>query len=235
MKSIFFKLFFTLLFIFLFLKLIFLNHFLFSFLQKKSEIKKEIENLRYQNALWQAKAFELEKLKKENFLLKEALKIKEKENKKIILANVIGISPFNFDPCFLIDKGKKDGIKKGDIVLLNEKIVVGKIKEVKENFSKVATFFDKENSASVILEKSNLLGSLKVKNQKIFLDLIPKNASLDEGENVYTSGFDFKYPRGFLIGKVKKIEKKENEPFLKIEIELPYRWDELTQVILMEK
>jgi len=235
MRNVFFKLFFALLFIFLFLKLIFLNHFLFSFLQKKSEIKKEIENLRYQNALWQAKAFELEKLKKENFLLKEALKIKEKENKKIILANVIGISPFNFDPCFLVDKGKKDGIKKGDIVLLNEKIVVGKIKEVKENFSKVATFFDKENSASVILEKSNLLGSLKVENKKIFLDLIPKDASLNEGENVYTSGFDFKYPRGLLIGKIKKIEKEEEKPFLKIEIELPYRWDELTQVVLMEK
>ena len=235
MSNLFFKLIFAICLLFVFLKVATSSNFLFKIFTKKPEIQKEIQELQYQKALFEAKSFELEKLKKENSLLKEALKIKEKFQKKIILANVIGASPFNLDPCFLIDKGKKDGVEEGDIVLLNEKILVGKVKKVKENFSEVSTFFDKENSVTVTLKNRDLVGTLKAENQNIFLDLIPKNASLKEGETIYSSGFDFKYPRGFLVGKIKKIEVKEDLPFLKIEIKLPYKWYQLSQVLVMKK
>ena len=235
MSNLFFKLIFAICLLFVFLKVATSSNFLFKFFTKKPEIQKEIQELQYQKALFEAKSFELEKLKKENSLLKEALKIKEKFQKKIILANVIGVSPFNLNPCFLIDKGKKDEIEEGDIVLLNEKIVIGKVKEVKENFSKVSTFFDKENSATVTLKDRDLVGAIKAENQNIFLDLIPKDTSLKEGETIYSSGFDFKYPRGFLVGKIKKIEVKEDLPFLKIEIKLPYKWYQLSQVLVMKK
>ena len=235
MSNLFFKLIFAICLLFVFLKVATSSNFLFKIFTKKPEIQKEIQELQYQKALFEAKSFELEKLKKENSLLKEALKIKEKFQKKIILANVIGASPFNLNPCFLIDKGKKDEVEEGDIVLLNEKILVGKVKKVKENFSEVSTFFDKENSVTVTLKNRDLVGTLKAENQNIFLDLIPKNASLKEGETIYSSGFDFKYPRGFLVGKIKKIEVKEDLPFLKIEIKLPYKWYQLSQVLVMKK
>ena len=235
MSNLFFKLIFAICLLFVFLKIATSSNFLFKIFTKKPEIQKEIQELQYQKALFEAKSFELEKLKKENSLLKEALKIKEKFQKKIILANVIGASPFNLNPCFLIDKGKKDEVEEGDIVLLNEKILVGKVKKVKENFSEVSTFFDKENSVTVTLKNRDLVGTLKAENQNIFLDLIPKNASLKEGETIYSSGFDFKYPRGFLVGKIKKIEVKEDLPFLKIEIKLPYKWYQLSQVLVMKK
>ena len=235
MSNLFFKLIFAICLLFVFLKVATSSNFLFKIFTKKPEIQKEIQELQYQKALFEAKSFELEKLKKENSLLKEALKIKEKFQKKIILANVIGASPFNLNPCFLIDKGKKDEVEEGDIVLLNEKILVGKVKKVKENFSEVSTFFDKENSVTVTLKNRDLVGTIKAENQNIFLDLIPKDASLKEGETIYSSGFDFKYPRGFLVGKIKKIEVKEDLPFLKIEIKLPYKWYQLSQVLVMKK
>ena len=235
MLNVFFKLVFCICFLFVFLKIAISSNFLFNFFTKKPEIQKKIQELQYQKSLFEAKSFEFEELKKENSLLKEALDIKEKFQKKIILANVIGASPFNLNPVFLIDKGKKDGIEKGDIVLLNKKIVIGKIKEVKENFSRVSTFFDKENSITVTLKNRDLVGTIKAKNQNIFLDLIPKNTSLKEGEALYSSGFDFKYPRGLLVGEIKKIETKEDLPFLEIEIKLPYKWYQITQVLVMKK
>jgi len=235
MTSLFFRVIFIFLSIFLFLKIAPSSNFLFNLFSKKPQLQRKIEALQYEKAILEAKNFELQELKKENLLLKKALKLQEERKKRIILAKTIFASPFNFNPSFLIDKGKKAGLKEGDIVLLNEKIVIGRIKEVKEDFSKVATFFDKENSATVMIENYDLIGALKPKDQKIFLDLIPKDVSLKGEENIYTSGLDFKYPRGLLVGRIKKIKTSEALPFLEIELELPYRWYQISEVLIMEK
>ena len=234
MRKFFLKIFLASILTLVFIKLISYLTFWHFFSNFKNPLQKELEELKYQNQLLATQISELKELKKENQLLKEALNLKEKSQKKIVLAKTIFISPFNFDSFFLINKGTQDGLKAGDLVLLNQKIIIGKIIEAKKNFSKVATFFSKENSTTVFLEtEPSLVGALKVKNQKIFLDLIPKDKNLKTGEKIFTSGFDLKYPRGFLIGEIKKIDKPKDSPFLEIEIRLPYQWSQITKVLVL--
>lgn len=183
------------------------------FKKENEELKLKIQELLSENS-------QLKELKKENEFLREALEVGLEKEYKLILTQVIGkdIS----EDTILINKGEKDGILKDLPVITQQKILVGKITEVYKNFSKVMLITNKKSSLEVKVQNKEIVGVMKGQgNLKISLEFIPKNEEIFEGDLIITTALGGTFPRGILIGEIKKIEKSDVEYFQRAEIE-PY-------------
>ena len=115
----------------------------------------------------------------------------------------------------VIDKGSKNGIKKGDAVITSSGLI-GKITSV-SNFSstvKLLTSDEISNKISVKVDNENgyqygLLIGYDVEKGVYRLEGITNSSNIKEGDLVTTTGLTDYFPSGILIGKVSKVVKDE--------------------------
>ena len=194
-------------------------------------LKLEIKTLTGENLV-------LSELKKENEILREALEIGSKKDFKLIFAQVIGKDVSQ--DTILINLGSKDGVKVGLPVITQQKTLVGKISQVYENFSEVMLVSNKKSSfdAKILApyqtegfgagSDTETYGIVKGKgNFKLYLDLIPKEKELKDGDQLVTSALGGIFPPGLLIGEVKEVKKSDVELFQKAEIKPAFDIKEL--------
>ena len=70
-------------------------------------------------------------------------------------------------------------------------------------------------------------------NERLILTGVLQKEKIDVGELVITSGEDEVFPPNLLIGKIKKIEKEERQPYQKAEVEPLIDYDKLETVFLI--
>lgn len=158
-------------------------------------------------------------LEEENSLLREKLNLADKNFPHTSLANIIG-RDFENNRSFIIDKGSNDGIVIGMPVVLPGEIIAGKISDVNYNSSKVRTIIDIQSKITVVTSKNKISGLARGLGSDISLDLIAKDKMPEIGELIISSGTDGLWPKGLLIGKVKKIKSEETSIFNSADIEL---------------
>jgi len=199
----------------------------------------EIKNLKKENEELKLKILELlsenvalRELKKENEILREALGIGLEKDFKLQIAEVIG-KDISQD-FILINKGSRDAIRENLPVITQQKVLVGKIAEVYENFSKVALLSNKESSLDVKIEEKDLTGIVKGGgNLRLFLDLVPKEKEIEEGDLLITTSLSRIYPGGLLVGEIKKVEKSDIEPFQGGEIKPAFVLKEMERLFVI--
>ena len=101
-----------------------------------------------------------------------------------------------------IGKGSNDGIKTQDLVV-NERGVVGVVKNVRENSSVVSLLTNTDTSLSVKIRDS--YGILTSVDEKIIVKNIKLNQEIQVGDAVYTSGLTG-IPGDIFIGYVTSIQ-----------------------------
>lgn len=186
-------------------------------------LRKENEELKLKNQHLLAENSFLKELREENETLREALEVGLEKDFKLALANVIGKDVSQ--DFILINKGSKNGIQKGFPVINQQKVLFGKINETYKNFSKVMLISNKNNVLDVKIQDSDgsgvekIYGVVKGKgNLRAYLDLIPSGVAIKEGDILITSSLGASYPKGLLVGEIKRREKDDIKPFQKAEI-----------------
>ena len=129
---------------------------------------------------------------------------------------MIAMDGTNWFSSFTIDKGFKEGIKKGMNVIAGSGLV-GIVTDVGPNFAKVRSIIDdSSNVSSMVLttkDNFNVGGSLKSMNQdKVlpFTELRDEDDKVKVGDPVVTSYVSDQYQEGILIGYIASIEKNAN-------------------------
>lgn len=191
------------------------------------------QDLESQMAALQA---QISALKSENASMRRLLGSPLPSNWKFQPATVIG----RYSSSGLqIDKGEKDGIKKG-MAVVSENVLVGKVIWTGEHFSKillpssadskilvVTRPFSTEPTPSVTPDPSLSVASTQVKakglligqGSKASLEQVLVQDSLVEGDLILTAG-DQDLPPNLLIGKVGTVSKKEGDLYQKAEVDL---------------
>jgi rod shape-determining protein MreC len=211
------------------------NNFFLSLFNLKN-IKKENEQLVLENNNLKFLLEKYSEIEKENQSLKNALNIEDKEEYNFIPSNVISRSPLNFYQNFTIDKGKKQNIQLGDMVVWNGNVLVGEIKEIKEKTALVRAINDKEFRVAVFVGEKKIEAVLKGGGLELpVLEMLPSNAQIKKGDKIFTSGLDEKFIKGFLIGEIKEIEDYQDKMFQKARVELFSHWNNLIQVLILKK
>jgi len=184
---------------------------------------------------------ELENLENENKFLREALDLGLEKDFDLIIARVTAKNIFTlkgvvFEDSILINKGKNDGIRKDFPVILSNKILVGKVVDVYDSFSRVVLLSSKDNVVDVQIQDTEGFALSKGEgNFKISLDLFSKDKELKNDLLVYTSALGGIYPQGLVIGKIGDVKIVDNEPYIKANILQAFDLSQLDQVFVIKK
>jgi len=193
----------------------FLN--IFNLANENENLKKENQNLLSQISL-------LASDKKENRAFFDFSATCEDKNFTAVMVSIIGLDG---QDVISIDKGSSDGILENMPVVNQQGIVFGKIFEVYKNFSKVMLISNKNSVIDVKTQKNGedllpveINGAVKGNGGfSIFLDLVPVDQELKEGDILVTSSLEKIFPKDLLVGKITRIEKNDQKPFQQAQVE----------------
>lgn len=209
--------------------------FLFNFYN----VKKENEELRTQNDELQQKALERDSLIKENESLREALNFKNQRSEyDYIGGNIIGRSGGNYMDGFIIDKGTKDGIKKG-MVVVTPKGLVGQVTSTAANWSEIQSISNENIAVSGMIESTNetsgIVRGYKDADNRLLAKLyyLPQDSNVKEDDAILTSGYGNLYPKNIRIGKVIAIEEDKGKLMKNVIIEPYVDFNKLEQVLVV--
>ncbi|MCK4453823.1 rod shape-determining protein MreC [Candidatus Parcubacteria bacterium] len=207
-------------------------------------LNKENYELKNKNQELLGKIVLLQELKDENKTLRQALEINLQKEFKLVFSEIIGKDIG--EDFILINKGSADGISEKMPVITSEKVLVGKISQVYNNFSKVMLISHKDEENSFYVKIQSILNSGQEKDEisikakgkgkggyKLFLEMIPKDREILEGEIVVTDILSGIFPKGLLVGEIRKVEKSDIEPFQTAEVSIFFDIKEIDHLFVL--
>ncbi len=179
------------------------------------DIAKENEQLQEQIRELQNQLVDYEQYKQENENLREFLGIKE-ENPDFELepASVVARDPNDRFYSFTIDKGSLDGISPYDTVISADGLV-GRVKEVGLNWSKVLTLLDPSMDIGAYVSRTRDIGVVTgdvalAQEGMCKLTYLPRESGAARGDLVVTTGGLF-YPGGLIVGSISEVRTEKGE------------------------
>ena len=176
----------------------------------------------------------IENLENENEFLRRSVRISQRLDYSVVDADIfnLNLSPTGYN--VLLNKGIRDDISEGDIVITPEGILIGKIKIVEQGFSKVLFVSDPEFKITVKilgLETSGIArGAL---NSGMYLDFIIQEDEIKEQDILVSSGSDL-FPPALIIGSVDHIENNPTQTFKKVRIRPAVKEVKLGKVLVIK-
>lgn len=180
----------------------------FELVLEKISLKEENEQLKLEIKKLIAENEKLKELKKENEELRKSLGLKLEKEFNLEMVRFTGK---DISGDFIrINKGIKDGMKEGQVVITPENCLVGKIFKVYSNFSSVELFTEKGFSFDAKISEKEISGLVKGKGDfKAKIELLPKEKEISKGDKVLTSNLGGKFPAGILVGEIEKVKKSD--------------------------
>ena len=203
-----------------------------SCLRLNSSLRAENELLKQAIEEYKWKLAELEENAAEVRRLRELLSLKEKTNFPTIPARVIGRVPGSHT--FVINKGKKQGVKVGKAVITPDGLV-GQVIKSEGNIAIVMAITHPKSGVGAIVQSSRDMGVIQGRGDNILiLSFLPSNANLKPGDQILTSGMGDIYPKGIPIGTVIRVLKEESTSSLWAEVEPSVNFNRIEEVLVMK-
>lgn len=186
-------------------------------------------------------------LKEQNsslFAENEALKL-QVEDLRLITKQLQFDLPYTLEPARIlkydesdhsiiyVNKGSNAGIDMGNIVIL-ERYLLGEVVEVNSSYSKVMLISATEILVPVVSLEHGTKGIVAGNNGAVQMTDILTEEKLEQNDTIITSGMDGKYPYGFILGTVSKIERIESELTKSAELDTQIELDALFEVFIIK-
>ena len=188
------------------------------------EKNNEIEKLNFE-------LLKLEQLSKEN---EELLEIMGYTKKQTISKSVIGeIIDMSYFPKESISIKTNIAEISEEMVALSLNGLVGIIDQIFPSYVKVIPIYEKKVNIPGVIQRTNqniILEGIGEQN-KLLIKNFKKNSNILLEDKVFTSGLGGKYPRGFLIGIVKKISTAKDDSILEVEVQSLSNFDTGTKIL----
>jgi rod shape-determining protein MreC len=153
-------------------------------------------------------------LEAENNRLRGSLDYKERAVFKLMPARIVARDASTWYNKVEIDRGSKDGIK-DDQPVLTDLGLVGKTTVVADHSATVVLVSDETCRVAAKVEGTQEQGIIKGErassgsSPSIGLNFLSKQAKIQPGANIYTSGVGGVFPSGVLVGQVKEFKMRE--------------------------
>lgn len=160
----------------------------------------------------------IDNLENENKFLRKTLNFAPGIKGNIVYGNVFNLSLTSDGYSMLLNKGSSDGILTGETVVTEDGVLVGQIRQVFKNFSKVLFISDSNFKINAKVAGSDTIGLVKgaLKDGLLF-DLIVQEDQVKEGDMIISNGNDM-FPAALIIGTVSYVETNESKIFKKVKI-----------------
>lgn len=178
-------------------------------------------------------------LEKENSVLKKQFKYSTPHPKNLLPADVVSVRSFlpgvSIPRELILDKGTKDGVKKGAGVIAANNLV-GIIKEASPYLSVVLLVTEEGFSQSVRTVGTNALGIGRGVGGGIVLDTVVLTDKLTKGDLVVTgaslTGNTLLVPANLVLGQIVSVNKQQSALFQSAEVKSLLDLSHLTTVFI---
>ncbi len=173
------------------------------------DIKKNNRSLEDNMAVLQTQLSQFEELKKENVRLAQLLGFKQDTPHQLVAARVIGHDVLGQHSTLFIDKGTDDGIIPGQAIVTPQG-VVGSVLNVEKHFAQVLALTDRYSAIDVVIDRSRARAIVEgMSSTKCQLKYLQRTDDVKVGDLVVTTGLDKVFPKGFPVGIVTQVDKKD--------------------------
>lgn len=139
---------------------------------------------------------------------------------QFILARVNSVAQSRLKKQIVIDKGSTSGLQVGQVVLGADG-VVGQLVQVMPLHSTLLMITDPTQYVPIKNERNGVRGiskGLASHQSKLQANFIKSGVDVVLGDVFLTSAVGSKFPAGYPVGKVTRVEQKANSPFLSVEL-----------------
>jgi len=166
--------------------------------------------------------------------LKNILNLTDVTSLNTVLARVIGRDSTNWASTILVDKGSSHGIEPNLAVITHEGIV-GYTMSVSPRASKILLASDPSCSIAAIIQRTRDQGVVQGQLTNYYkMKYLIQGADVIEGDMVISSGLGGVIPKGLVIGKIARINKKSDGLFLDVDIEPSVNFSKLEEVFIVK-
>jgi rod shape-determining protein MreC len=206
---------------------VFKNYILLVDLKKENQrLEEEVHHLKQENADLKESAQAAERLR-------SLLLFKERVPATMISAEVVAYSSSPLFRSIVINKGERDGVRKGMPVVTWEG-VVGRVLRISPKASVVLLIVDRNSSVDCLVQRTRTQGIVEGEGgAQCYLRYVSRTEDIEVGDHIVTSGLEGIFPKGLSMGDVTKVEKKEYGLFQKVEVTPSAHFSRLEEVLVI--
>jgi rod shape-determining protein MreC len=169
------------------------------------DAKRENVRLRERIAALEQEVVALSEAEKTNERLSELLGLRALLDAPAISARVIGRDPLPWFRTFTVDRGERDGLRRG-MAVLSPQGVVGQIAEVSRTAARVLLLTDRNSGIDAVIQRSRARGIVQGALQEgCYMEYLRPGEDVVVGDRVMTSGLDGIFPKGMVVGEVTEL------------------------------
>lgn len=194
------------------------------------------QNLRNEYFQLKAETLLLRSLKEENESLRKLLDASERLPEKVILSELVNVSVDPYSHHILVDKGSLHNVYVGQSVI-DDKGVIGQVTEVMPFNSNVVLITDPGHALPVQVKRTGLrtiaygTGDITLLN----IPYLNQNSDISVGDVLYSSGLGGRFPSGYPVATISKVEEIQDEAFMQVTAKPIARLDRSNHVLLLSR
>ncbi len=203
-------------------------------LSSRDALQERNRALEHENLILQQKVLRMAALMAENSRLKELLNSTELVDDSVLVAELLGVSPDPARQEMLIHRGQADKVFEGQPVL-DAYGLVGSVIEVSEHTARVLMITDATNAVPVQVNRNGVRGIAEGSGRpdELYIRNLVPTTDIQEGDLIVSSGLGGRYPPGYPVGQVVKIQYDGADPFLRVQIRPTAQLDRSSQLLVV--
>ena len=184
----------------------------------RDDLLEQNEALKARLLILERRALKYAALASENNELRQLMNSAETLDDRVIVGEVVAVSPDPFSHEVVINKGSRDGVEVGQAIL-DANGLMGQVRQTSSFTSRVLLVSDSSHAVPVEVVRNGLRGVLLGTGESEALELVhvPVTADIREGDLLVSSGLGGRFPKGYPVAEVQTVTKKPGEPFVEIQ------------------
>lgn len=151
-----------------------------------------------------------------------------------IAAQVIGKDPGPLFRSFTINRGKADGVRKG-MAVVSPHGVVGQVLTASSHAARVLLITDHNSGIDAVVQRSRARGIVEgALDEGCLMKYIRQGEDVQVGDRVVTSGLDGIFPKGVVIGRIKRLHPRSRGQLMSTDIEPAVPFDLIEEVLVVD-
>ena len=165
--------------------------------------------------------------------LRRVLELRNQFDVRSVAATVIDRDPSSAIKTLLIGKGTSQGLRVG-LPVLTDRGIAGRITECSWHVSRVMLVTDESSNVDALVQGNRAHGVLQgAGSGGCQLKYIAKTEEIKEGDMVISSGMGRVFPKGIVLGTVKRVDRLEGGLFQKVEVTPSVNFNQLEEVLVL--
>lgn len=184
----------------------------------REDLLEENDALKARLLILERRALKYAALAAENNELRQLMNSSELLDDRVVVAEIVSVSPDPFSHEVVINKGSRDGLSAGQAIL-DAHGLMGQVVQTSSFTSRVLLISDSSHAVPVEVVRNGLRAILLGNGDIDALELVhvPDTADVREGDLLVSSGLGGRFPKGYPVAEVSGIHKDPGEPFVQIE------------------